>query len=131
MLFQKYALGPCMISEIMDVRLIGPSKNVGRVEVLYGNTWVPVCQETIAKAPNTDNPWTDLAASVACKQLGYEAGGVALPKYGENKGLSSLTGYRVNDVICEDGEFRLQSNIISENCEFICEYEKQWSSLYH
>ena len=88
----------------MDVRLIGPSKNIGRVEVLYGNTWVPVCHETMAIAPNTDNPWTDLAASVACKQLGFEAGGMALPNL-ENKGLSSSTGYRVNDVICEDGEF--------------------------
>ena len=91
----------------MDIRLIGPSNNYGRVEVLYGNTWVPVCQETVAIAPSTDNPWTDLAASVACKQLGFEAGGVALPKYGENKGLSSSTDYRVNDVRCEDGKFIL------------------------
>ena len=91
----------------MDVRLIGPSKNIGRVEVLYGSTWIPVCHETMAIAPYTDNPWTDLAASVACKQLGFKAGGMALPNM-ENKGLSSSTGYSVNDVICEDGEFILR-----------------------
>ena len=102
------------VAEVMDVRLVGPLQNVGRVEALYGDIWIPICQDTFATAPYTDDPWTDLAASVVCKQLGFEAGGVAFPEYEENVGLTSSVGYRVNDVMCGKGKlyyysrFRLQ-----------------------
>ena len=85
----------------MDIRLIGPSRNIGRVEALYGDTWIPICQRGTAYDAVE---WNDAVSDLACKHLGFE-GGVAYNEYGYNLGLSSSdVPYRVIVVECETGK---------------------------
>ena len=86
--------------DISDIRLIGPSRNIGRVETLYDNTWIPICGCGTA---DDSVEWNDAASDLACKHLGFE-GGVAYNEYGDNLGLSSYVPNRVIVVECETGK---------------------------
>ena len=45
--------------------------SVGRVEVCFGNIWGTICNRT----------WNDVAANIACRQLGYTASSMLQYKY--------------------------------------------------
>ena len=85
--------------DISDIRLIGPSRNIGRVEAFYDDTWIPICRRGTA---DDAVEWNDAASYLACKHLGFE-GGVAYNEYGDNLGLSSSVPNRVHDFECENG----------------------------
>ena len=53
-----------------DVRLVNGSAFAGRLEVCFNGVWGTVCRQTM---------WTaQTAATVVCKQLGFNNSGVAL-----------------------------------------------------
>ncbi|XP_076026960.1 scavenger receptor cysteine-rich type 1 protein M130-like [Genypterus blacodes] len=75
----------------MAIRLVGPSRCSGRVEIFHGNEWGTVC----------DDHWSNNNAKVACQEL--QCGTVIDAKrsafYGEGKGPIWL-----DDVICTGQE---------------------------
>ena len=51
-----------------DIRLVGSGlESQGRLDVCINGVWGSVC----------DDGWTDVNAIVVCRQLGYEANGIA------------------------------------------------------
>ncbi|EFJ51925.1 hypothetical protein VOLCADRAFT_56289 [Volvox carteri f. nagariensis] len=75
------------------LRLANGTDTAGRLEVLHNGGWGTVC---------LDN-FTDLEASVACRQLGFAAGGVApVLQYGAGRGSVWMDSVR-----CRGAEARL------------------------
>ena len=70
----------------------------------HNDKWIAVCYDG---GENDDRPWNDQAASVACRQLGYD-GGNATVYYT----LSVDGTWKVNDVRCGNGIVYLK-NIIT------------------
>ena len=77
------------------VQLVGSEvPGEGTVEILYEDSWGTVC----------DDLWDDVAASVVCRMLGYEEGGMAFGNavFGEGQGFILL-----DSVLCTGNETEL------------------------
>ena len=93
---------------ILAVRLVGGSRNVGRVEVYYNGTWGTVC----------DDDWDINDAHVVCKQLGFR---YALNAYGSARHGEGTGPILLDDVSCVSNESSLFScehnGIRNHNCD--------------
>ena len=98
--FQNDRLTPSQVSECVrrgttqGVRLDGPNKFEGRVEVLINGRWYSVC----------DGGWDNNDASVVCRQLGHSEGvAVDSPRW-----FYKRTSYFVTNVQCRGYERLVQ-----------------------
>ncbi|XP_072045742.1 macrophage mannose receptor 1-like [Amphiura filiformis] len=106
----------CQVEYDRDVRLVEGKEWEGRIEVYYDGGWRVVCYDTDS---DSDRKWSDRAAWVACRQLGYPGGRA-----------TSVTGYsntgsrKFSDVRCEDDADSLQDCTL-EYQETDCRDDKQ------
>ena len=82
-----------------SVRLVdGPARTEGRLEVCYSEVWGRVC----------DSSWSNLEASVVCKQLGYQ-GTLACPVCPDISYTHARMRMHAGGVPYNDGYFGLGS----------------------
>lgn len=110
----------------VQVRLVGPSKCSGRVEVYYNWTWGTVC----------DDNWDMNDAKVVCKEVGCDpavgAPGQAL--LGEGTGPIWLNnvgcwGNESSLSACSSSEAGLQSCVHRQDAGVVCEGEPSFSRV--
>ncbi|XP_072172302.1 scavenger receptor cysteine-rich domain-containing protein DMBT1-like [Diadema setosum] len=104
------------------VRLVGgPSDSEGRVEVFYDNQWGTVC----------DDEWTNVEASVVCRQLGYNttvSAAVRNAFYGQGRGPIFLDdvncfGWESSLSQCSSNDFYDHNCGHSEDAGVVCQYK--------
>ena len=78
-----------------DIRLAYNATDEGRLEMWHNDKWIAVCYDG---GEDDDHFWNDQAASVACRQLGYDGGNAT-----DYENLSVDGTWKVNDVRCGNG----------------------------
>ena len=67
----------------------------------HNDKWIAVCYDG---GEDDDHFWNDQAASVACRQLGYDGGNATVY---ENLSVDVDGGWKVNDVRCGNGNCKV------------------------
>ena len=83
------------------LRLSNDATGEGRLEMWYNNEWFVVCYQG---DEDDDHSWNDQAATVACRQLGYD-GGIATIYESLSINNDNPVGQKANDVRCGNGMF--------------------------
>ena len=84
-----------MLSTDGDLRLIGGSSTAGRLEIYHNNEWGTICNDGFDR--------NDIAATVACRQLGFTSGSYeSASSYGHIY-VSSVQIW-LADVMCSGSE---------------------------
>ena len=72
-----------------DVRLVNGSKMAGRLEVCFNGVWGTVCRFG----------WTAQAATVVCKQLGFNNSGVTIIIFVSSIATDTFPGYKIISAV--------------------------------
>ncbi|KAJ8027025.1 Deleted in malignant brain tumors 1 protein [Holothuria leucospilota] len=94
-------------SSALDIRLVGDDETRGLIEVYFERRWGPVCADT----------WDNIAAEIACRQLGYlharEATKGSIPAWTESSNDTLLSSIK-----CKGDEITLSecAYVILPNC---------------